>query len=125
MSAATVTVTPPLRRRGDRNNVVMLGMGIALVLLANAVIGYAVPAYEPTLQAFGMELPTLTRWLLGGYRWLPLAALLVPAAWAAWPNPARSGLAALLAGIVLAGLLIMFCVLALHLPVVYIAGKVA
>lgn len=114
-----------LMHRGSAGNKTMMIIGTVLLLLANLVILFVVPAFRPMLEAFGVDLPNLTRWVVAYYPGLLLFVFVPPALWAVWPNPARSGLAALIAGIVLGSALVALTVFALYLPIFHIAGKVS
>jgi hypothetical protein len=76
-------------------------------------------------EAFGVDLPNLTRWLVGYYPCLFLCVFIVPAIWAAWPNPARSGLAALFSAMLLCGLVIGLSLFALYLPILRLGASVS
>lgn len=111
--------------RSDTGNVVMLAIGISLVLIASAAIFFTVPAFRSIHQGFGVELPTLTRWLVDYYPCLFLCAFIVPGIWAAWPDPARSGPAALVSGVLLCGLLIGMSLFVLYLPIFRLGAAVS
>lgn len=111
--------------RSDTGNVVMLSIGISLVLIAAAAVFFAVPQFQAMHQAFGVDLPHLTRWLVGYYPGLFLCVFIVPAIWLAWPNPARSGTAALLFALLLSGLLIGGSLFALYLPIFRLGAAVS
>lgn len=125
MSATVRSGSPaahPLARRDSRSNRLLMGIGTLVLLLANLMILFVVPAFLPTLHAFGMDLPNLTRWVIDYHLCLLLAVFVAPVLWAAWPNPARSGLAALLVGVVLGPLLVALTMFALYLPIMRLAA---
>lgn len=111
--------------RSDTGNVLMLAIGISLVLIAATAIFFAVPLFQSMHQAFGVDLPNLTRWLVDYYPGLFLCVLIVPGIWAAWPNPARSGPAALVSGVLLCGLLIGMSLFLLYLPIFRLGAAVS
>lgn len=123
----TTTPSPAVRphrlaHRSAGANLAMMGIGALVVLLACLGILFVVPAYLPVLRGFGLELPNLTRWIVDYHAWLLLLVFVPPALWAAWPNPARSGLAALIAGGILGPGLFTLTMLALHLPFIRLAA---
>ena len=115
----------PLADRNARGNKAMLSAGMLVLLLANLIVLFLVRMYLPMLQAFGMDLPNLTRWVVDYHLCLLLVVFVPLMLWAGWPNPARSGVAALIGGIALGCVLVALAAFALYLPVMHIAGQVA
>lgn len=124
-TASSAALPNPLANRSAGANTAMMGIGALVVLLANLAVLFVVPAYLPVLQGFGTDLPNLTRWIVDYHVCLLLLVFVPPALWAAWPNPARSGLAALVAGWVLGPALIALTMFALYLPIFHVAGQVS
>lgn len=112
----------PLADRNARGNKALMSAGTLILLLANLIVLFLVRMYLPMLQAFGMDLPNLTRWLIDWHLCLLLAVFVAPMLWAGWPIPARSGLAALIGGIALGGALVALTAFALYLPIMRLAA---
>lgn len=91
--------------------------GIAVAIGAFMVV----PQFVELFGQFGFELPLPTRLLLASYRWWGVAPLLTLATWAAWPNAAGRGEAAVVFGSVVAGALFVFGVIACYAPVFMLA----
>lgn len=122
---ASSALPNPLANRNAGANMAMMVIGAVVVLLANLAVLFVVPAYLPVLQGFGMDFPNLTRWVVDYHVCLLLLVFVPPALWAAWPNPARSGLAALIAGWILGPSLIGLTMFALYLPIIRLGARVS
>ena len=93
-------------------------IGIAVLAL------FVVPNFREMYEQFGAMLPVPTTWLFASYRWLGLTCLVPIAVWAAWPNRASRGAAAVVVASLLGALLAIGGAFALYLPLMTLAAKV-
>lgn len=120
-SSATTRVTIPAARATPGLDYLLPAIGTANVLAVATVALFVVPRYMDMFSAFGADLPAGTRLMLARYRGWALLALMVPLVWLVWPDPRTRGAVGLIAGSLLAVLLIAFGLWARYAPIVALA----
>lgn len=97
--------------------------GAVLALLASIVAGLAplllVPRIRPVFEAFGTELPALTRWVLEGHAFLVALPVACLAALLLRPGPGTSLLVWLASALAMA-----LTIIGLYLPVFSLASTI-
>ncbi|MBL8300920.1 MAG: hypothetical protein JNN30_21470 [Rhodanobacteraceae bacterium] len=118
MAKTSTTPTTPNR------DYLLLAIGMADVLVVAVGALIMVPGFAASYQGFGAEVPTITHLLLVTYRGWGLFALFVPLVWWIWPDPRTRGLVGLIAGSILALLLLAFGLWAGYAPYFALAAHV-
>lgn len=100
-------------------------IGTANVFAVATAVLFVVPSFATLYEGFGGDLPTSTRLMLSTYRGWALLALAVPLIWSVWPDRRVRGVVGLIAGSLLAVLLIAFGGWACYAPLFALAARVA
>lgn len=102
----------------------LLAIGIVASAIAAAAIPIIISRFTPLFEAFGAELPDLTRWFVAHSNLFLLLPALVLVVWATWPVRSVRGVAAFAVGV---GSLVVFVpltVVAMYYPVMMLASVV-
>ena len=96
-------------------------LGVVSALMAPLLLRAGMTLVEQNLDAFGMELPALSRWILRAWPLAWLAPLAVPATWLLWPWRGQRPMAAMLAGMLTGLVVYMVVSAAIYLPVMQLS----
>lgn len=102
----------------------MFAIGLVCAIFAALIPTLAAPQFGQMFEAFGFELPLMTRWVLQGYLALWALPLAVGIAWLFWPQPHRRAAAACWIGVLSLVLIFPLCMGALYLPIFMLAQTV-
>jgi hypothetical protein len=108
--------------RGSSKDYWLLLGGILPALVVVAAAYLYVPMFISMYLQVSSHLPPQTALLFAGYRWLALLPLAVVAAWFAWPQPKQRGVASLVCGVVVSGVVLSFGWWAAYQPQLILAA---
>ncbi|GMV29961.1 MAG: hypothetical protein AMXMBFR59_20860 [Rhodanobacteraceae bacterium] len=128
-AALAFSSTPMTTRRAPRptpaHDFLLPAIGAANVLAVATAVLFVVPSFATMYEGLGGDLPASTRLLLATYRSWALLAFAVPLIWSVCPDRRSRGLVGLIAGSLIAVLLIAFGWWACYAPVFALAARIA